>query len=169
MLKIQQCRTILGETRKKNFNLRCVSLEQNQSRNSNSFHRELKKIKTVHTHNFNSKKTRTIPQYTCSSYFDADTCINVEGDSTAVLDKSINSCVKVPVVTETDGILKLFSLNSEFECTQNNSFVIVSLHFGNTTSETTCDDKTGLLASNGTECAGWKVCEVIFQISQKVE
>ena len=70
--------------------------------------------------------------------------------------------MEVPVVMETDGILKLFSLNPGFECTQNNSYVTVSLRFGNTTPETRCGDKIGLLASNGTECAGWKVCEVIF-------
>ena len=96
-------------------------------------------------------------------HFVAGTCINVEGDNMTMLDNSLDSCVKVQVNTETDGISKLFSLNVGRECTVNKPDVIVSLHFGNTTSETTCNDKIGILASNGTEYAGWKACKVIFQ------
>ena len=88
------------------------------------------------------------------------TCNNVETDNTTVLDNRLDTCVVVSVDIETNGILKLFSLNVGPQCAHNKSFVIVSLHFGNTTSETTCDHKIGLVASNGTECAGWKVCEV---------
>ena len=96
-------------------------------------------------------------------HFVADTCINVEGDNMTMFDNSLDSCVKVPVNTETDGISKLFSLNVGRECAINKSDVTIFLHFGNTTSEPTCNDKIGILASNGTECAGWKVCKVIFQ------
>ena len=99
----------------------------------------------------------------CVLHFVADACINVEGDNMTMLDNSLDSCVKVPVNTETDGISKLFSLNVGRECAMNKSDVIVSLHFGNTTADTTCNDKIGILASNGTECGGWKVCKVIFQ------
>ena len=89
-----------------------------------------------------------------------DKCISVKTDNISVLDHRLYTCVDVPVDTETGGILNLFSLNVGPECVKNKSHVIVSLHYGDTTSETTCNDKIGLLASNGTECSGSKVCEV---------
>ena len=89
-----------------------------------------------------------------------DTCINVKADNITVLDHRLYTCVDVPVDRKIDGILKLFSLNVGPECAKNKFHVIVSLHYGDTTSDTTCNDKIGVLASNGAECAGWKVCEV---------
>ena len=91
-----------------------------------------------------------------------DTCISVKTDNITVLDHRLYTCVDVPVDRETDGILKLFSLSVGPECAKNKSHVIVSLQYGNIISETTCNDNIGLLASNGTECAGSKVCEVSF-------
>ena len=93
-------------------------------------------------------------------YYSVDTCLDLEGDNSTVLDNNFDTCIDVPLHNETRGVLKLFSLQVTPECPLNNGHVIMSLFFGITTYETTCGDKIGFLASNGTLCAGWKICKV---------
>ena len=93
-------------------------------------------------------------------YYCVDTCLDLEGDNSAVLDNNFDTCIDVPLHNETRGFLKLFSSQVRPECPLSSGHVIMSLFFGNTTSETTCGDKIGFLASNGTVCGGWKICKV---------
>ena len=93
-------------------------------------------------------------------YYSVDTCLDLEGDNSAVLDNNFDTCIDVPLHNEIHGVFKLFSLHVRPECPLNNGYVFMSLFFGNTTFETTCGDKIGFLASNSTLCAGWKICKV---------
>ena len=74
-------------------------------------------------------------------HYSVDTCLDLEGENSAVLDNNFDNCIDVPLHNETRGVLKLFSLQVTPGCPLNNGHVIMSLFFGSTTSETTCGDK----------------------------
>ena len=100
-------------------------------------------------------------------FFAADACVNIEGENSAMLDNNLDTCIDVPVVSETKGAHKLFSLDVGSGCARVNlsdlhkrNATVMSLQFKTTDNGITCGEKIGYVVSDGFGCGGLTICKV---------